>query len=64
MRNNPSSSYASQLQVGDGCPYCAHRFKRASEILNCYRCGRQGCSDCIAAEACCLEDGGLESEDE
>jgi hypothetical protein len=63
MENNPLSPHVSQLQVGDGCPYCAHLFRKASEILNCYYCGRQGCSDCVAAEACCLEDNDLESDE-
>lgn len=56
-----TSSRISQLEVGDGCPYCAHLFETDSEIINCYRCQRVGCADCVAAGACCLEDEDSES---
>ncbi len=56
MENDSTNSSISPLEVGDGCPYCAHFFETVLEIVNCYLCQRIGCADCVAAGACCLED--------
>jgi len=55
MHESPNSQRP-QLEVGDGCPYCDFLFEDGLEIMTCYVCHRQGCSDCIPAGACCLED--------
>jgi hypothetical protein len=44
-----------ELEAGDFCPYCARQLLLPYDILNCNICTRQGCSDCISAGACCVQ---------
>jgi hypothetical protein len=60
MENDVTHNSTSLLEIGDGCPYCAHLFETDLEIINCYLCQRMGCADCVAAGACCLEDGEIQ----